>query len=118
MRLHRSPHQPVQPATFRIAPDAGASRLIGVTPFIVALLIAPPGRADPVEDPYRNRTIPVVIVYAVGGGSDTYARVRSRAMGRHIPGAPTLVPQNMPGAGRFKAANSPAGVAAKDGSTL
>src|ERR1700745_4491380 len=118
MRVHRSPHPPVQPAPFWIAPDAGASRLIRVMPIIVALLIAQPLRADPVEDFYRNRTVPVVIGYGVGGGYDTYARVLSRLMGRHIPGAPTLVPQNMPGAGSLKATNYLAGIAAKDGSTF
>lgn len=118
MRLHRGPHEPMQQATCRMAPDAGASRLIRVTPIIAALLIAQPLRADPVEDFYRNRTVPVVIGYGVGGGYDTYARVLSRHMGRHIPGAPTLVPQNMPGAGSLKAANFLAGVAAKDGSTF
>jgi tripartite-type tricarboxylate transporter receptor subunit TctC len=85
---------------------------------IAALGLAFPAKADPVEDFYRNRTVAVVIGYSVGGGYDTYARVLARHMGRHIPGNPTLVPQNMPGAGSLKAANYLAGVAPKDGSTF
>jgi tripartite-type tricarboxylate transporter receptor subunit TctC len=85
---------------------------------LVTLLLAFPAKADPVGDFYRNRTVAVVIGYSVGGGYDTYARVLARHMGRHIPGNPTLVPQNMPGAGSLKAANYLAGVAPKDGSTF
>ena len=85
---------------------------------LVLLWLAAPAKADPVEDFYRNRTVAVVIGYSVGGGYDTYARVLARHMGRHIPGNPTLVPQNMPGAGSLKAANYLAGVAPKDGSTF
>src|ERR1700739_3333828 len=118
MRLHCSPHEPVQQETCRIAPDAGASQLIRVMPVIGALLIQQPLRAAPVAGFYRNRTVSVVIGYSVGGGYDTYARVLSRHMARHIPGAPTLVPQNMPGAGSLKATNYLAGIAAKDGSTF
>jgi tripartite-type tricarboxylate transporter receptor subunit TctC len=85
---------------------------------LAALSLAAPASADPVEDFYRNRTVPVVIGYSVGGGYDTYARVLARHMGRHIPGSPTLVPQNMPGAGSLKAANYLAAVAPRDGSTF
>lgn len=72
--------------------------------------------AQSVEDFYRGRTIHVVIGYAVGGGYDAYARLLTRYMGKHIPGNPTLVPQNMPGAGSLKAALFLNDVAPKDGS--
>jgi hypothetical protein len=61
--------------------------------------------AEPVADFYRDRTITMVIGYSAGGGYDLYARVLARHMGRHIPGHPRLLPQNMPGAGSLKAAN-------------
>ncbi|MGA6964483.1 MAG: hypothetical protein WBZ51_12830, partial [Xanthobacteraceae bacterium] len=61
--------------------------------------------AEPVADFYRDRTITMVIGYSAGGGYDLYARVLARHMGRHIPGQPRLLPQNMPGAGSLKAAN-------------
>jgi tripartite-type tricarboxylate transporter receptor subunit TctC len=74
--------------------------------------------ADPVEEFYRNRSISLVIGYSVGGGYDLYARTLARHMGKHIPGQPKLVPQNMEGAGGLRAANFLYGVAPKDGTTL
>ena len=67
---------------------------------------------------YRGRTIPVIIGYSTGGGYDLYARVLAQHMGRHIPGNPTLIPQNMPGAGSIKAALYLFSVAPKDGSVI
>jgi tripartite-type tricarboxylate transporter receptor subunit TctC len=69
-----------------------------------------------VEEFYKGRTIHIVIGYAVGGGYDAYARLLTRYMGKHIPGNPNLVPQNMPGAGSLKAALFLYEVAPKDGS--
>jgi tripartite-type tricarboxylate transporter receptor subunit TctC len=74
--------------------------------------------AADVEAFYRDRTVSVIIGYSVGGGYDAYARLLSKHMGKHLPGHPTLVPQNMPGAGSFKAANYLYAVAPKDGSVF
>jgi tripartite-type tricarboxylate transporter receptor subunit TctC len=71
-----------------------------------------------VADFYRDRTLSVVIGYGVGGGFDLYARLLARHMGVHVPGKPTLVPQNMPGAGSLKATNFLYSVAPKDGSVF
>jgi tripartite-type tricarboxylate transporter receptor subunit TctC len=71
-----------------------------------------------VEDFYKGRTVSIIIGYSVGGGYDTYARLLSRYLGDHIPGRPTVVPQNMPGAGSIKAANYIYGVAPKDGAAI
>ena len=60
----------------------------------------------------------MIIGYSPGGGYDLYARVLSQHMGRHIPGNPTLIPQNMPGAGSLKAALYLYSVAPKDGSVI
>ncbi len=49
-----------------------------------------------------GRTLTVAIGYSVGGGYDLYARMLSRFLGKHIPGQPTVVPQNMPGAGGLR----------------
>jgi tripartite-type tricarboxylate transporter receptor subunit TctC len=72
--------------------------------------------ADAVADYYRGRTVTVVIGYSAGGGYDAYARLLVKSMGKHIPGNPILVPQNMPGAGSGKAAAYIGSVAPKDGS--
>src|SRR5262245_39094049 len=50
-------------------------------------------------DFYKGKTVFVVIGYSPGGGYDLYARILSQHLGKHIPGNPTIVPQNMPGAG-------------------
>jgi len=67
---------------------------------------------------YKGRTVNMIIGYSVGGGYDLYARVLSNHIGRHIPGNPTIVPQNMTGAGSAKAANYIYSVAPKDGSVI
>ena len=82
------------------------------------LAIAGTARADPVEDFYRGKTVTILVGFTAGGGYDLYARLLGRHMGRHIPGNPTIVVQNMPGAGSMKAVQYVYGVAAKDGLTL
>jgi len=74
--------------------------------------------AHAVSDFYRGRTVSLVIGYAPGGGYDLYARTLARHMTRHIPGSPTIIVQNMPGAGSIKAANYLYTIAAKDGATF
>jgi tripartite-type tricarboxylate transporter receptor subunit TctC len=77
-------------------------------------------RAAPatVEDFFRGKTITMLIGYTSGGGYDLYARVLSKHMGRHIPGNPSIVPQNMPGAGSLRVANVLYNTASKDGLTI
>jgi tripartite-type tricarboxylate transporter receptor subunit TctC len=67
---------------------------------------------------YKGRTVSLIVGFSPGGGYDLYARVLARHMGRHIPGAPRVVPQNMPGAGSVKAANYLYSVAPKDGTVF
>ena len=71
-----------------------------------------------VEDFYRGKQITLVIGSSAGGGYDTYAREIARYMGHYIPGNPTIVPQNMPGAGSLRAANYLYNAAPKDGSEI
>jgi len=74
--------------------------------------------ADPVADFYSGKTVQLVIGYAPGGGYDVYARTLARHMARHIPGSPSIVVQNMPGAGSIKAANYLYNLAPKDGTAF
>lgn len=74
--------------------------------------------ADPIADFYKRTNITVLVGSGVGGGYDAYARLLSRHMGRFVPGAPTMVVQNMPGAGGLKSANHLFMIAPKDGATL
>jgi tripartite-type tricarboxylate transporter receptor subunit TctC len=84
----------------------------------MTLALGAPALADPVEDFYRGRSVTLVIGYTVAGGYDTYARVLAHYLGRHIPGNPTIVPQNMAGAGSLRAANFLYNAAPKDGSVI
>ena len=77
-----------------------------------------PAQADDVSVFYAGRTVQLVIGYATGGGYDDYARLLGRYIGRHIPGHPTVVVQNMPGAGSIKAANYLYSIAPKDGTVF
>lgn len=73
---------------------------------------------DKVASFYKNKTVTIVVGSSPGGGYDTYARLLSRHMGKHIPGNPKFVVQNMPGAGSNRAAGYVADVAAKDGTYI
>jgi tripartite-type tricarboxylate transporter receptor subunit TctC len=85
---------------------------------LALIVLGVPALADPVEDFYRGRNVTLVIGYSVAGGYDNYARVVARHLGNHIPGHPTVLPQNMPGAGSLRAANYLYNAAAKDGSVI
>src|SRR5262245_66606098 len=62
-------------------------------------------RAQSVEEFYKGKTVNLIIGYSVGGGYDLYARQLARHIGKYIPGRPTIVPQNMTGAGSLRAAS-------------
>ncbi len=85
---------------------------------VIALASAVPAHAQSVEDFYRNRAITILVGFTAGGGYDLYARLLGRHMGRHVPGNPTIVVQNMPGAGSLKATQFVYSVAPKDGTVL
>ena len=77
------------------APVCAGFAAIGV----LLLTTAPAWPVDPVAEFYSGRTIKVLVGFGTGGGYDLYARTLARYMGRYIPGNPTFVVQNMPGAG-------------------
>jgi tripartite-type tricarboxylate transporter receptor subunit TctC len=86
-----------------------------------ALTIAVLGLASPVaaQEPFfARKTVTISIGYTAGGSYDLYGRMVARHLGKHIPGNPTVVAQNMPGAGSLKAANYIYEVAPKDGTAL
>jgi tripartite-type tricarboxylate transporter receptor subunit TctC len=91
------------------------SKLLALLMFIVPGTVA---GADPIADFYKGRTVTLLIGVGVGGEYDLHARLVARYLGRHIPGSPTIVPQNMTGAGGLLMANYLFEVAARDGSYL
>jgi tripartite-type tricarboxylate transporter receptor subunit TctC len=77
-----------------------------------------PARAQSIEEFYRGRTMAVVVGFSVGSGYDIYARLLAKHLPKHIPGKPTIVVQNMPGAGTLRAAQYVGQVAPKDGTVI
>jgi tripartite-type tricarboxylate transporter receptor subunit TctC len=91
---------------------AGIAALLGIC------LAAFSARADQVADFYHGRTLSLIVGTSSGNDYDFRARLLARHLGRHIPGEPSIVPQNMPGVGGVKAANYLASIAPHDGTTL
>jgi tripartite-type tricarboxylate transporter receptor subunit TctC len=86
---------------------------------VVALVAsAGPGLADEIGDFYKGKTVSIVVAHEVGTGFDIYARAMALHLGRHIPGNPTIVVQNMVGASGVVATNWLANVAPKDGTVM
>jgi tripartite-type tricarboxylate transporter receptor subunit TctC len=67
---------------------------------------------------YKGKTLRIIVGTAAGGGFDTYSRVIARHIGKHLPGNPSIVVHNMPGAGHLIAANHLYRVAKPDGYTM
>jgi tripartite-type tricarboxylate transporter receptor subunit TctC len=82
------------------------------------LLCTAPTRAEPIADFYRGKTLRMLIGYGPGGGYDIYGRLVAEFLPRYLPGNPTIVTQNMPGAGSFVAAKYIYDVAPKDGTAF
>jgi len=93
------------------------NRLIPTLAILLAAA-ALPAHADSVEDFYKGRNVTVLIGYSPGGSYDAAGRVLARYMGRYIPGNPSLVPQNMPGAGTLNLVNYLYNVSPKDGTAF
>ncbi len=67
---------------------------------------------------YAGKTVTLLIGFGSGGGNDIWARMVARHMGKHLPGNPNIVPQNLPGAGGLLVANQLYNVSPKDGSVI
>jgi len=91
--------------------------MIRTSLLIGALAVALPGHGT-AQPAFSHKTVTLTIGYGPGSGNDVYGRLVARHLGRHLPGQPTVVAQNMPGAGSFKAANWLYAAAPKDGSVI
>lgn len=91
-------------------------RTLGTAALAAATLSAP---ALAQGAPYfQGRTIRVVIPFSAGGGTDTFGRYVAQFLGRHIPGNPTVIAENVTGAGGLRGSNEFAERAARDGTQL
>lgn len=86
--------------------------------FVALAAAATPLRADPIADFYKKANLTIVIGYNVGGGYDSYGRALARHLGKHVPGEPTIIVQNMGGGGSRKATQYIYTVGPQDGSVI
>src|SRR2546421_1169091 len=84
----------------------------------MALFTAGRAAAQSVSQFYTGRQITFIVGASAGGGYDRQARLVARHLGKHIPGTPTIIVQNMPGAGSLAATNYIYNAAPKDGSVI
>lgn len=82
------------------------------------LAAAPQATAETVAEFYKDKRLTVIVGSAAGGDYDTWARLMARYFPKYLPGSPTIVVQNMPGAGGIRATNHLFNVAPQDGSTI
>ncbi|MFL5042510.1 MAG: Bug family tripartite tricarboxylate transporter substrate binding protein [Xanthobacteraceae bacterium] len=85
---------------------------------LLASVLAIGAMTPAAADYYAGKTIEFIIGTPPGGGYDIYARLVARHLARHIPGKPTIVVKNMPGAGSAKAAQFISMIAPKDGTSI
>jgi tripartite-type tricarboxylate transporter receptor subunit TctC len=89
-----------------------------LTAALSALLLTSAAHADPIADFYKDKTLTILVGFGSGGGYDTTTRMLANHFSQHIPGHPTVVVQNMPGAGWMMVAINIFLVAPKDGTVL
>jgi tripartite-type tricarboxylate transporter receptor subunit TctC len=91
-----------------------AARLVIAFALLVLLSAAPLGA----QDFYKDKTVRIVVGYSAGGSFDLYSRMIARHLTKHLPGAPTVIVENMTGAGGIIAANFLFNQAKPDGLTI
>lgn len=95
-----------------------AKRFTGAAALAACLALAPAPAAAQEDAGFAGKTITIIVPIGPGGAYDAYARMVSRHLGRHLPGNPSIIVRNMPGAGGVIASNYLYGVAPRDGTTL
>jgi tripartite-type tricarboxylate transporter receptor subunit TctC len=91
---------------------------LGISLCLAPAALAAPAGAESMDAFYRAGGLKFVIAAGAGGGYDIYGRALARHIGRHLPGNPNVVAQNMPGADGLKATNYMFNVAPRDGSVI
>ena len=91
---------------------------VGVSAFLTLSSGAAVRAQTSVADFYKGKTITILVGSTAGGGYDTYARMIARYFSKHMPGNPSVIVSNMPGAGSNLAANAIYNVSPKDGTFI
>ncbi|HTI87323.1 MAG TPA: tripartite tricarboxylate transporter substrate-binding protein [Alphaproteobacteria bacterium] len=94
------------------------NRILAAATLLAGVALAGTVHADAVSDFYKGKQVKLIIGYPAGSGYDVHARLLGRHMARYIPGEPSIIPQNMLGAGSIRAANYIYNVAPKDGLSI
>jgi tripartite-type tricarboxylate transporter receptor subunit TctC len=102
----------------KAAAKDGPMLKLAATALFAALAFATPGNAQVPAEFYRGKQIKLVVGTASGQDYDLWARLIGRHITRHIPGNPSLIVENMPGAGHIVATNHLYNVAARDGTAI
>jgi tripartite-type tricarboxylate transporter receptor subunit TctC len=93
-------------------------KLFWLAPAIAALIVVVASGHSRAQEYYKDKVVRLIVGFAAGGGFDTNARIIARHMGKHIPGNPTVIVENMTGAGSQIAANHVYKAAKPDGLTI
>jgi tripartite-type tricarboxylate transporter receptor subunit TctC len=93
-----------------------SSRVLPVVALLPALVAGEPALAQ--DSFYKGRTVTIVVGFSAGGGYDQYARLVARHLGKHIPGNPSVIVQNMPGAATLTSVRYLDATAPKDGTVI
>ena len=96
----------------------GTGRIFAIVSFVTMIGGLCASAQESVEDFYKGRQLTMIVGNSPGGGYDAAARLVSRHMGNYIPGKPSFIVRNMPGAGGITAANYMYSVATKDGAII
>ena len=85
---------------------------------LLAATQASPAAAQDSADLFKGKTVNILIGFGAGGEDDAWAHLIAQYLGKHLPGNPTIVPQNVPGAGSLRVANQIYNVSPKDGTAI
>lgn len=94
------------------------AKTLAVVAACAAITVPLQGKDALADDFPHGKNIEIIISNSAGGGYDAYARAVARHISQYLPGHPTIVPKNMPGAGGITAANYLYSVAPKDGTVI
>ena len=99
----------------RIGTTIRGALLAAVLPLLAGLQAQ---AADAVADFYKSKSVTMIVGYTPGSTYDMWTRLVGKHLGKHIPGTPTVVVQNMPGAGSVTASNHLYNIALQDGTVM
>src|ERR1700680_1098657 len=99
-------------------PMRSDQQLLPAVAIVSALIVAGSAPASTQPELLAGKSVQMIIGFGAGGGYDLWGRIVGRHIGKHLPGHPTVVPQNMPGAGSYAAASYIFNAAPRDGTVL